>query len=91
MFSFTDYMPLRSVYYVVKDQTFEERLRYNGVYTSKSSNSNKFASLSYYTVKKGDTLSNIARKTGLSVTKLCELNNLRKTSVLKPGQRLRLS
>ncbi len=84
-------MPLKSVYYVVKDQTFEERLRYNGVYTGKSGTSNKFASLSYYTVKKGDTLSNISRKTGLSINKLCELNNLRKSSILKPGQRLRLS
>jgi peptidoglycan endopeptidase LytE len=41
------------------------------------------------TVKKGDTLSSIARKTGISVAELRELNQIR-GSALKIGQRLAL-
>ena len=45
----------------------------------------------YYTVRKGDTLSAISRKVGVSVDKICQLNNIRKTSTLRIGQRLRYS
>ncbi len=43
---------------------------------------------SYYTVKKGDTLFEISRKTGVSVEKLKDYNNL-STNTLYPGQRIR--
>ncbi len=43
-----------------------------------------------YTVKKGDTLSLIASKNGTSVSKLCSLNQLKPTSVLQIGQKLKL-
>lgn len=42
----------------------------------------------YHTVKKGDTLASLSRKYSLSVTDLKELNNLRKSSKLKPGQQI---
>jgi murein DD-endopeptidase MepM/ murein hydrolase activator NlpD len=45
----------------------------------------------YYVVRKGDTLSGIASKTGVRVSKLCELNKIKKTSILRPGQRLRFT
>jgi hypothetical protein len=44
---------------------------------------------STYTVRQGDTLSEIARKFGSTVTRLRAINNLR-GSLLKPGQKLRL-
>jgi LysM repeat protein len=44
---------------------------------------------SMYTVKRGDTLSEIAKKFGSTVTRLKAINKLR-GSVLKPGQKLRL-
>jgi len=91
MFSFTDYLPLRNKYYVVKDKTFEERLRYSGVYTGHSSQSKDYSRLSYYTVRKGDVISKIASRNGISISKLCKLNNIRPSSTIKPGQRLRLS
>lgn len=91
MFSFTDYMPLKDTYYVVKDNTFEERLRYSGVYTGHSSTSKDYSSVSYYTVRKGDALGKIATRNGISITKLCKLNNIRKSSLIRPGQHLRLS
>lgn len=42
----------------------------------------------YYKVKKGDTLSGIAKKLGLSVKMLMKKNNL-KSTLLKPGQNLK--
>lgn len=44
----------------------------------------------YYRVKKGDTLSAIARKFGTNVTKLCQVNGLKTTGVLQINQRLRV-
>lgn len=43
----------------------------------------------YYRVRSGDTLSHIARHYGTSVSRLCALNHIRSTSVLRVGQRIR--
>lgn len=43
----------------------------------------------YHTVRRGETLSSIARKHRTSVKSLCKLNRLRTTSTLRVGQRLR--
>lgn len=42
----------------------------------------------YHKVRKGETLSGIAQKYGVSVSNLCSWNNLRKNSYLRIGQRL---
>lgn len=52
-----------------------------------SSSSGRKAS---YRVKKGDTLSKIASRNGISLKSLCRLNGLNTRSVLRPGQRLKL-
>lgn len=44
----------------------------------------------YYTVRSGDTLSSIARKNRTSVSSLCKLNRIKQTSVIRPGQKLRI-
>lgn len=44
----------------------------------------------YHTVRKGDTLSAIAKRYGTTVTKLCQLNKIKSTSKLKLGQKLRV-
>ncbi len=43
-----------------------------------------------YTVRKGDSLSRIASRNGVSVKQICRLNGLKTTSTLRPGQRLKL-
>ncbi len=43
----------------------------------------------FHTVKRGETLSAIARKRGTSVSALCKLNKLRETSIIREGQKLR--
>lgn len=40
----------------------------------------------YYKVRKGDTLSSIARKYGTSVNAICKLNRISKSIRLRPGQ-----
>ncbi|HOL67736.1 MAG TPA: LysM peptidoglycan-binding domain-containing protein, partial [bacterium] len=59
--------------------------------TRKNDGSNPAAgtSLSYYTVKRGDSLATISRKTGVSVSQIKRLNGL-KGSLLTIGQRLKI-
>ncbi|MCQ2273603.1 MAG: peptidoglycan DD-metalloendopeptidase family protein [Bacteroidales bacterium] len=44
----------------------------------------------YYKVRTGDTLSRIAKRNGTTISKLCKLNGLKETSVIRPGQTLKL-
>ncbi|MDD4921950.1 MAG: M23 family metallopeptidase [Bacteroidales bacterium] len=102
MFSFEAYVPLRNTYYVVKSKTFEERIRYSGGHYggiklspedmgSGSYTEGSYSQVKYYSVRKGDVLYGIAKKNGISVSALCKLNNIKSSSKIKPGQRLRLS
>ncbi|MDR1980181.1 MAG: peptidoglycan DD-metalloendopeptidase family protein [Tannerellaceae bacterium] len=45
----------------------------------------------YHRIKSGDTLSAIAAKYGTTVSKLCELNGITKTTVLKLGRAIKCS
>lgn len=44
----------------------------------------------YYTVRQGDNLSLIARRHHTSVNKLCYLNGIKSSSIIRVGQRLRI-
>ncbi|MDR2584925.1 MAG: peptidoglycan DD-metalloendopeptidase family protein [Prevotellaceae bacterium] len=43
----------------------------------------------FWTVKSGDSLGKISSRTGVSITRLCTLNNIKKTSILRIGQKIR--
>lgn len=43
----------------------------------------------YYTIRKGDSLSKIAHKLGVPMSKLCKLNGISKKTILRIGRRLR--
>ena len=45
----------------------------------------------YHKIRKGDTLSKIARKNRTTVSKLCKLNRMSKKTKLRPGKRIRVS
>ncbi len=45
---------------------------------------------STYRVRKGDTLSHISMRSGVSINRICRLNGIKRTSTLRPGQVLRL-
>jgi murein DD-endopeptidase MepM/ murein hydrolase activator NlpD len=42
-----------------------------------------------WTVRKGDTLGRIAQRTGVSISKLCQLNRISRKSLLRIGQKIR--
>lgn len=44
----------------------------------------------YHTVRSGNTLSGIATKYGTTVTTLCRLNGIKRTSILRIGQKIRI-
>ena len=44
----------------------------------------------YYKVKSGDNLSVIARRNHTSVKNICQLNGIKSTSTIRPGQKLRV-
>lgn len=44
----------------------------------------------YYRVRKGDNLSRIAQRNGVTVSGICRLNGISRNSILRPGQQLRL-
>ena len=48
------------------------------------------AAMKYHKVRSGDTLSGIARKYGTTVKKLCQLNKIKETTVIRIGQTLRV-
>lgn len=45
----------------------------------------------FYKVKRGDTLSKIAARQGVSIDNLCKLNRITRRTILRPGQVLRCS
>lgn len=58
---------------------------------SYASSSSSDGAIRYYKVRQGDTLSRIAARNGVTVAKLCQLNRLKTTSLIRPGQVLRCS
>lgn len=58
--------------------------------SKKSSGTSSAGRSSYYTIKRGDTLSRIAARHGTSVSKLCRLNGLSTSSRLTIGKKIRL-
>lgn len=55
-----------------------------------ASNNNRNSSASrIYQVKKGDSISSIARRLGISVKRLCDMNNLSRRSKIRPKQILK--
>ena len=44
----------------------------------------------YYRVKSGDTLTEIADRNNTTVTKLCQLNGIKPTSIIQLGKSLRI-
>lgn len=72
-----------------QDEYVFRNLKINGrksnIYTSSN------AQMVYHKVRSGQTLGAIARKYGTSVNELCRLNGLKRTSILRIGQSIRVS
>ena len=80
----------------IQDKYTEEEVRgkVTGAPTRSYAGQSKSTSKSkarYHKVRKGETLSSISRKYGVSLSKLCKLNGLSTKSKIRVGQRLRYS
>lgn len=58
-------------------------------YTATKGKKGSYKKVSVHTIRKGDTLYNIAKRYHLTTAQLCKLNRLKTTSVLKVGTKLR--
>ncbi|MBO4644890.1 MAG: LysM peptidoglycan-binding domain-containing protein [Bacteroidales bacterium] len=58
--------------------------------SSSSSSASTSSGPVYYRVKKGDTLSKIAKKYHTTVSKLCKLNKIKETTILQIGQKIKV-
>jgi murein DD-endopeptidase MepM/ murein hydrolase activator NlpD len=45
----------------------------------------------YHIIRSGDTLQLLSKKYGISIEKLCELNNITRNTIIKTGQKIRCS
>ena len=61
-----------------------------GAMPSHASSPTADGSAAYYRIRSGDTLGHIARKNRTSVSRLCQLNNIRPTTTLHIGRSLRV-
>lgn len=58
---------------------------------SRKQSSASSSDIRYHKVKRGETLSSIAKKRGTTIDKLCKLNHISKRMRIRPGQILRYS
>ncbi|MDR0681283.1 MAG: peptidoglycan DD-metalloendopeptidase family protein [Dysgonamonadaceae bacterium] len=58
---------------------------------NKYSSYNKKGKIQYHRIKQGDTLAYIAKKHGITVDRLCKLNNIKPNHTLRSGKSLRIS
>ena len=80
-------IPLQHWYYTFRKTRGYERNRAGSHDTNIASD----GEIRYYKVKKGDSLSRIAKLRGVSVSTLCKLNRITTKTTLRPGQVLRCS
>ena len=73
--------------YAKFDQNFDDEIE---IEKQEEAERKAAAAIQYHTVRSGDTLGAIARKYGTTVTRICQLNGIKSTSILRIGQRLRV-
>lgn len=87
--------------YLVTNKSYNKTSRSSSVlasgnssnYQSPKSSKNKYVdgNVKHYRIRKGDTLGKIAKRHGVSVSKLCSLNNITPRTTLRAGKSLRIS
>ena len=78
--------------YVVTPESFNTRGSRFATKTYQAAN-NKYTSggVQYHRISTGESLSTIARKYGTTVARLCQLNGITRTSVIRAGKSIRIS
>ena len=78
---------------ILTAESFKATKTHKGIERVRSSyndNAKDSKNVTYHTIKKGETLGHIAMKHRTTVDKLCKLNNLKRTSILKLGKKIRV-
>ncbi len=65
----------------IHKNTFSYAKKYGGVYSSKAK---------YHKIKSGDTLYGLALKYGTSLNKICKLNKIKPSKILRLGEKIRI-
>jgi murein DD-endopeptidase MepM/ murein hydrolase activator NlpD len=85
---------LKSDTFLITKKTFDyasKRYPAAGVYTAKATGPNgKPVYNRYYNIRKGDTLSTIAKRYGTTVTLLCRMNGIKVSTNLQVGRKLKV-
>ena len=76
-----------STYLITKNGSFYHKMQ---AQHKASAGGNQGASAKYYTVRKGDTLGAIARRNNTTIRKLCQLNGIKETTILRIGRKIRI-
>ena len=76
---------------IIPDADISTAAALSSTKTAGSANSSTTVKTTEYVVAKGDTLYGIARKNGMSVADLMAINNLDSNTVIKVGQKLKVS
>lgn len=65
----------------------------SSTYKQSSNSTNKYVSgdVKYHRIKKGDTLGAISKRYGISVSKICSMNNISSRTTLRIGKSIRIS
>lgn len=80
---FENYCLLKeTIYLTEKNKQYLENLKKQQASAAKAK---------YYTVRQGDSLGKIASKNHTTVAKLCKLNGIRETKIIRPGQKIRIN
>ncbi len=98
IFDFDTKQPYNQNFFMVKSLAFDyaRPSGYKSSYSADNyhgkSSSRHYASSRnkrYHKVRKGETLSTIAKRHGTTVSKICQLNRISRRTKIRPGQRLR--
>ena len=71
--------------YAVKSGRYRNAGRYSTRGTTATAS---LAGAKYYVVRKGDTVSSVSNKSGLTVNRILQVNGIQRNTVLHPGQKL---
>ncbi|MBW1997896.1 MAG: LysM peptidoglycan-binding domain-containing protein [Deltaproteobacteria bacterium] len=72
----------------LEDQIKEIRKSLEKLQTQRATVKKRVARESYHVVRRGETLSGISNRYGISVEEICRLNGISPRDIIRPGQRL---
>jgi murein DD-endopeptidase MepM/ murein hydrolase activator NlpD len=76
--------------FIMSEKTFTKANTEKDEFSNEVRKSKTYKGRKYHTVRRGETLSSIARRHGTTVAKMAKLNKIRPSAKLRVGQKLRV-